>query len=335
MRSRALALLGTSLLCTACGDSLTLPNTGPAGPSKLSLATKPPAEAVAGEPLSPAIRIQMQDATGAPIEEAGRAVTASLQGDTGAQLRGQLTQATDSNGVAAFGDLAIDGPARSYTIEFSSAGLTPATTPPIAVTVPLIITTATIRSITPARGTALAPVTVTFDVTADHGGTPSGSVSVSDGTDGCTATVSAGRCEFTPTTGGDKTITVSYGGDARFQSSRATKAYRIERVATSIVAPDVQPSRLIARNSSVTFRTQVAAAQGSIRGPVTFNRDGCGSNGTPLDDPVSVRPDGTAELTTSIDRTGIVSIAACFTGTPTFAPAASELVAIWVVPANP
>ncbi|HEU4647517.1 MAG TPA: Ig-like domain repeat protein [Gemmatimonadales bacterium] len=336
MRSPALALLGTTLLCTACGgDSLTLPNTGPAGPSKLTMATKPPAQAVAGEPLSPVIRIQIQDATGAPIKDAGRAVTASLQGNGGAQLRGQLTQATDSNGVAAFGDLVIDGPARSYTIEFSSAGLTPATTPPIAVSVPLIVTTAAIRSIAPAKGTALTPVIVTFAITADHGGTPSGSVSVSDGTDGCTATVAAGECEFTPTTGGDKTIAVSYGGDARFEASRATKSYHIERVATSIAAPDVQPSRLIAQNSSVTFRTQVAAAQGSIQGPVTFNRDGCGSNGTPLGSPVSVQPDGTAELTTSIDRTGIVSIAACFTGTPTFAPAASALVAIWVVPASP
>lgn len=336
MRSPALALLGTTLLCTACGgDSLTLPNLGPASPSKLNVATKAPTQAVAGEPLAPVIRIQIQDATGAPVKDAGRAVTASLQGDGGAQLRGQLTQATDSSGVATFGDLAIDGPARSYTIEFSSAGLTPATTPPISVSVPLIITTAAIRSITPAQGTALAPVTVTFDITASKGGTPGGSVSVSDGTDGCTAAVSAGHCEFTPTTGGDKTITVSYAGDARFQSSRATKSYHIERVATSIAAPDVGPSRLIAQNSSVTFRTQVAAAQGSIQGPVTFNRDGCGSSGTALGNPVSVQPDGTAELTTSIDRTGIVSIAACFTGTPTFAPVASALVAIRVVPANP
>jgi hypothetical protein len=335
MRHPALALLGIMLLCTACGgDDLTLPNLGPPSPSKLSVATKAPAQAVAGEPLNPELRIQVQDATGAPIKDAGRAVTAVLADGSGAALRGQLTQATDSNGVAAFGDLAIDGPARSYTIQFTSAGLTPATTPPIALSVRLIGTTVAIRSLTPTEGMALAPVTVAFNLTASSGGTPTGTVSVSDGTDGCTATVATGQCEFTPTTGGDKTITVSYPGDARFKGSSAKQAYRIDRVATSAAAPDVQPSQLIARNSPVTFRTQVSAARGSIQGTVTFNRDACGASGAPLGNPVNVQPDGSAELTTTIDRTGIISVLACYAGTPAYAPAASLAVAIWVLPSN-
>jgi Bacterial Ig-like domain (group 3) len=335
MRPPALALLGTTLLCTACGgDSLTLPNVAPPGPSKLSMTTKAPAQAIAGEPLNPALRVQVQDASGATIKEAGRAITAVLEDGSGATLRGQLTQATDSNGVAAFGDLAINGPARSYTIQFTSAGLTPATTSPIALSVRLISTTAAIRSLKPNKGMVLEPVTVGFNITASSGGTPSGTVSVSDGTDGCSASVTTGECEFTPTTGGDKTITVSYGGDARFAASSAKQSYHIDRIATSAATPDVQPSRLIARNSPVTFRTQVSAARGSIQGTVTFNADGCGTSGTPLANPVSVQPDGSAELTTTFDRTGIFSVAACYNGTPTFDPAASALVSIWVLPAN-
>ena len=64
------------------------------------------------------------------------------------------------------------------------------------------------------------PVTYSVAVTAPGGGTPTGTVTVSDGTGAtCSGTVAAGTCSLTSTTAGAKTITASYGGDTSFNTS--------------------------------------------------------------------------------------------------------------------
>ena len=50
-------------------------------------------------------------------------------------------------------------------------------------------------------------------------GTPTGSVTVSDGVDSCTGTVAAGTCSIALTTVGARTLTATYAGDANFSSS--------------------------------------------------------------------------------------------------------------------
>ena len=50
-------------------------------------------------------------------------------------------------------------------------------------------------------------------------GTPTGNVTVSDGTQTCTAAVAAGTCSLTSTTSGTKTITATYAGDTNFAGS--------------------------------------------------------------------------------------------------------------------
>src|SRR5207249_2339845 len=51
------------------------------------------------------------------------------------------------------------------------------------------------------------------------GGTPTGNVTVSDGTENCSGSVAAGSCTLTPTSSGGKTLTATYGGDANFAGS--------------------------------------------------------------------------------------------------------------------
>ena len=52
-------------------------------------------------------------------------------------------------------------------------------------------------------------------------GTPTGNVTVVDGTDSCTGTVAAGRCSLTFTSAGTKALTAAFAGDGNFNSSRS------------------------------------------------------------------------------------------------------------------
>ena len=80
-------------------------------------------------------------------------------------------------------------------------------------------TTTTITSHLPAPSTINLPVTINYSVTP-VAGTPTGSVTVGDGTGvSCTDTVAAGSCSLTFTTAGAKTLTAQYSGDIDFNPS--------------------------------------------------------------------------------------------------------------------
>jgi uncharacterized delta-60 repeat protein len=73
-------------------------------------------------------------------------------------------------------------------------------------------TTTTIANHTPDPSLRGQAVTVEYNV-ASVAGTPTGDVTVSDGTDSCTGTVADGACSLTFTTSGTKTVTAAYAGD--------------------------------------------------------------------------------------------------------------------------
>src|SRR5207249_2151375 len=63
-------------------------------------------------------------------------------------------------------------------------------------------------------------VNFTVSVTPPGAGTPTGNVTVSDGTDSCIGTVAAGGCSLISTTAGfPKIITATYAGDSNFNGS--------------------------------------------------------------------------------------------------------------------
>ncbi len=73
-------------------------------------------------------------------------------------------------------------------------------------------------------------VTVNYAVmvTSPGAGTPTGNVTVSDGTVSCTGTVAAGTCNLTFTSAGTKTLTAAYVGDANFNgSSSSTESHQV------------------------------------------------------------------------------------------------------------
>jgi uncharacterized delta-60 repeat protein len=79
-------------------------------------------------------------------------------------------------------------------------------------------TTTAITSHTPDPSAPGQGVTVSYSVTST-GGTPTGNVTVSDGTKQCTGTVAAGSCSLTFDSVGTKTLTATYAGDDNFEGS--------------------------------------------------------------------------------------------------------------------
>ena len=92
--------------------------------------TTAPTTGQSGVVLSPQPIIRLVDANGNTVPSNSVTVTAALASGSGA-LGGALTALT-TNGVATFSSLALTGSAGSFTINFSSGGLTPVTSGSIA-----------------------------------------------------------------------------------------------------------------------------------------------------------------------------------------------------------
>ena len=105
---------------------------GTDGPT-LALTTQPSTAATSGAPLATQPVVQLRDAEGANVAQAGVDVTASLASGSGT-LGGTATRATDANGRATFTDLSISGPSGSYTLRFGATGYADAVSTAIAVT---------------------------------------------------------------------------------------------------------------------------------------------------------------------------------------------------------
>jgi hypothetical protein len=82
-------------------------------------------------------------------------------------------------------------------------------------------TTTTVTADSPDPSLRGAAVTVRYRVAVNRpgAGAPTGTVTVSDGVDRCTASVAAGGCTLALTAAGRRTLTAAYAGDSRFRPS--------------------------------------------------------------------------------------------------------------------
>ena len=83
----------------------------------------------------------------------------------------------------------------------------------------------TIGSVSPEPSQVGQLYSVSYSVTSSSTGTPTGNVTVSDGTSSCIGTVAAGSCSLASTTPGTKTLTVAYAGDGHFAPRSATATH--------------------------------------------------------------------------------------------------------------
>ncbi|MFZ5821757.1 MAG: sortase [Chloroflexota bacterium] len=140
-------------------------------------------------------------------------------------------------------------------------------------------TTTTITGDAPDPSTVGQAVTVNYTVavTAPGSGTPTGNVTVSDGTDSCTGTVAAGTCNLTLTTPGSRTLTATYSGDANFSgSTSAGETHQVNQISTTTaITSDAPDASVVGQAVTVTY-TVTPGGAGTPSGNVTVS-DGADS----------------------------------------------------------
>jgi hypothetical protein len=165
-------------------------------PPVLAIRTQPSSDATPSQPFSRQPELELRAPDGSELHQAGVAIGAELASGNGL-LAGTTSVVTDADGRASFADLAISGPAGSYTIRFTAGGFTPVESAPV--TLALGETRTRITADGPDPSAVGEAVMIQFAVETDGGaaGTPGGTVTVtSDGGESCTAAVSDGGCSI-------------------------------------------------------------------------------------------------------------------------------------------
>ncbi len=171
----------------------------------LAMKTQPASAAQSGVPLTTQPVVQLQDAAGNDQAQGGVEVTASLVGTTGT-LGGTLARSTDGTGAAAFTDLAITGPAGSYTLRFTAPGTLPVSSSSIAIaggTATIAITTN--PPVSALSGEVFDPLVQPAVLVTDAGGNPAPGVQVT-----------ASKASGSGTLEGNTNATTDAAGVARF-----------------------------------------------------------------------------------------------------------------------
>ncbi|MEW5928542.1 MAG: invasin domain 3-containing protein [Gemmatimonadota bacterium] len=272
-------------------------------PASLTVSTQPSSSAQSGIALPAQPVLQLRDADGNAVPQAGVPVTASIASGTGT-LGGTATVATDAAGRAAFTDLAVSGPVGSYTLGFASSGLAGATsgTITLAAGAPATLAVNAGSGQTAAAGTAVA--TAPSVVVRDGSNNPVAGVSVSfavatggGSVAGGTATTDASGIATVGswtlgTTAGSNTLTASAGGltpvtfTATATAGAATQLVLTAQpsaTAQSGIAFGAQPSLQLrdaygndAAQAGVSVTAAIASGGGTLGGTGTVSTDAAG-----------------------------------------------------------
>ncbi|HET9294201.1 MAG TPA: Ig-like domain repeat protein [Gemmatimonadales bacterium] len=205
--------------------------------------TVQPSDANVGGTITPAVEVEIQDGAGNLVTSATTSVTVALANNpTGANLGGTKTVSA-VGGLATFSTLTVDKTGTGYTLSATATSL--AADESAGFDIAAAATTTAITSDSPDPSVVGEAVTVNFTVTSS-GGTPTGTVTVSDGVDSCIGTVAAGTCGLTLTTIGVGTLTATYAGDGNFTGSADTEPHTVNQAATTttITSDDPDPSNV-------------------------------------------------------------------------------------------
>src|SRR5204863_347993 len=214
---------GYTLTATGAGSATSAAFNITAGTAtQLTITTPPSATAQSGVAFTPQPVLQLRDANGNAVSQAGTTVTAVIAtGPTGATLTNAAATTTGS-GAATFNGLAISGSVGGYTLRFESGTLTAPTSGPITLSAGAAATLArNAGGASAPAGTAVSPPPSVIG--KDASGNPVGGVAV-------TFTPAAGSGTGTQTTtatatvaGKDTTVTFSINATAA-GASQMTRA---------------------------------------------------------------------------------------------------------------
>jgi hypothetical protein len=158
------------------------------------------------------------------------------------------------------------------------------------VTVTKANTTAAVVSDTPDPTVVGEAYTVaaSVSVASPGSGTPTGTITVSDGSQTCTITLPATSCQLTSTTAGAKTLTATYNGDVNYNASPASTG----------AAHSVSKANTTATIGSNTPNPSVVGQAVAVSYGVTVNSPGAGT------------PTGNVTVTASTGETCTATVAA-------------------------
>ncbi|MGH7517855.1 MAG: Ig-like domain repeat protein [Gemmatimonadales bacterium] len=268
------------------GSPVTFSATGVVGSANRLVFSVQPVNAAVGAPITPPVEVQIQDAVGNVITNAGAQVTITLGNNPGAATLSGETTVNASQGTATFANLRLSAPGTGYTLRALASGLTDATS--IAFDVVNGGSRTEIRDISPSSTVVGQQYRVEFRVTAapPASGTPTGLVTVSDGTGAtCQAQVAVESCFLTSTTRGTKQIVAIYTGDANFAGSASdpeNHAVNAAQTSTTITAHTPDPS-LFGQQVTVQFTVAVSGpGTGTPDGTVTVTYQNGGSCSAPV-----------------------------------------------------
>ncbi len=128
-------------------------------------------------------------------------------------------------------------------------------------------TTTVIRAVDPDPSVIGQAVTVHYSVAdeAPDGGTPTGSVTVSDGTESCTGTVAAGQCTLAFTTAGTRSLTATYNGDSYHNPSPPSESvtHQVNRADTTTrITSDTPDPSTVGQTVTIHFDVATRTAAG-------------------------------------------------------------------------
>jgi hypothetical protein len=163
---------------------------------------------------SSTVRVVVRDANGDPLN--GVTVTPTASG--GGYQFAPASAVTGSDGVATFAFSATEAGDKTITIDAGGVTLDKHE----VITVVSHSTTTTITGVDPEPSISGGSVRVSWQVTGEGGGTPTGTVTVfsfSESGVGCTVDVSQGFCDFVLNLEGTHTLEAVYSGDSQFEDS--------------------------------------------------------------------------------------------------------------------
>ena len=184
------------------GSPVTFTATGtPAAASQLVLTTAPSASATNGVALAQQPVVRVTDAFGNPVAQLGTIV--SVTASAGGTIAAGGTAITDALGVASFSGLVLNGLVGNYTLGFSAAGLSGATSGSIALAAgaPSTLVIATQPSGTVVNGNALAQQPVLQLTDAGGNASPTAGVNITAALTGSPAGVALGGTATVATNG--------------------------------------------------------------------------------------------------------------------------------------
>ena len=240
-----------------------------------------PTSTTVGTNIAPPIQVQIQDGSGNPVTTATDSVllAASVPG-----VLAGVTRTAAVGGIATFSSVRVNVAGTNYTLSALpiGTGLIGATSTGFNITA--ATTTTTITSDTPDPTVVGQGYTVAFGVTST-GGTPTGTVTISDGTDNCAAAAAAsGNCVLTSNTAGAKTLVATYSGDANFGGSvSAGAAHTVNKANTiTLITGDVPDPSVVGQTFMVNYTVAVSSpGAGTPTGNVVITvNDGSGATCT-------------------------------------------------------